>query len=110
MAGRSSHRIDAGTLQVGAMTAFITYAMQIVMSFLMLTMMSIMLPRAGVAADRIEEVLKTEPSIQESKSPIAQEIQQGIVQFSHVNFRYPPATPSSRLTTNFIWLRGRPRP
>lgn len=52
-------KIDAGTLQVGAMTAFITYAMQIVMAFLMMTAMSIMVPRAGVAADRIDEVLKT---------------------------------------------------
>ena len=54
----SAHRIDAGQLQVGAMTAFITYSMQIVISFLMLTMMSIMLPRAGVAAERIDEVYR----------------------------------------------------
>ena len=59
----SAHRIDAGQLQVGAMTAFITYTMQIVMAFLMLTMMSIMLPRAGVAADRIDEVITTNSSI-----------------------------------------------
>ncbi len=103
----SAHRIDAGTLQVGAMTAFITYAMQIVMSFLMLTMMSIMLPRAGVAADRIEEVLKTEPSIQESKSPIAQEIQQGIVQFSHVNFRYPNAKEDALEDISFTAQTGK---
>ena len=56
----SAQKIDAGTLQVGAMTAFITYAMQIVMAFLMMTAMSIMVPRAGVAADRIDEVLKTD--------------------------------------------------
>ena len=55
-----AHKIDAGTMQVGAMTAFITYAMMIVMSFLMLTMMSIMLPRAAVAAGRIDEVIQTE--------------------------------------------------
>ncbi len=58
--GFPAQKIDAGTLQVGAMTAFITYAMQIVMAFLMMTAMSIMVPRAGVAADRIDEVLKTE--------------------------------------------------
>ena len=63
----SAQKIDAGTLQVGAMTAFITYAMQIVMAFLMMTAMSIMVPRAGVAADRIDEVLKTEASVQNVK-------------------------------------------
>ena len=52
-------QIDAGTMQVGSMIAFITYTMQIVMSFLMLTMVAVMLPRAGVAADRIDEVLTT---------------------------------------------------
>ena len=56
-------QIDAGTMQVGSMIAFITYTMQIVMSFLMLTMVAVMLPRAGVAADRIDEVLTTEPAI-----------------------------------------------
>lgn len=87
----SAHRIDAGTLQVGAMTAFITYAMQIVMSFLMLTMMSIMLPRAGVAAERIDEVLNTESSIQETENPRKLKEHKGVVSFSHVNFRYPNA-------------------
>lgn len=87
----SAHRIDAGTLQVGAMTAFITYAMQIVMSFLMLTMMSIMLPRAGVAADRIDEVLKTDTSIQEVPDAKPLNKHEGVVTFSHVNFRYPNA-------------------
>ena len=53
----AAHKIDSGSMQVGAMTAFITYAMQIVMSFLMLTMMSIMLPRAAVSANRIDESL-----------------------------------------------------
>lgn len=87
----SAHRIDAGTLQVGAMTAFITYAMQIVMSFLMLTMMSIMLPRAGVAAERIDEVLTTEVSIEEPKQSRTLTKHQGIVSFSHVYFRYREA-------------------
>ena len=62
-------KIDAGSMQVGAMTAFITYAMMIVMSFLMLTMMSIMLPRAAVAADRIDEVIQTESSIVDIDEP-----------------------------------------
>ena len=86
-----AHKIDAGTMQVGAMTAFITYAMMIVMSFLMLTMMSIMLPRAAVAAERIDEVIRTESSIQDAKEP--QEITEhtGVVRFEHVSFQYPGA-------------------
>ncbi len=87
----SAHRIDDGSLQVGAMTAFITYAMQIVMSFLMLTMMSIMLPRAGVAAERIDEVLTTEVSIEEPNQSRTLTNHQGVVSFSHVYFRYREA-------------------
>lgn len=86
-----AHKIDEGVLQVGAMTAFITYAMQIVMAFLMLTMMSIMLPRAGVAANRIDEVLKTNASITDAKNPESLTEHTGKVTFSHVNFRYPGA-------------------
>ncbi|MCI5493988.1 MAG: ABC transporter ATP-binding protein/permease [Lachnospiraceae bacterium] len=87
----AAHKIDSGNLQVGAMTAFITYAMQIVMSFLMLSMMSIMLPRAGVAADRIDEVMKTESSIHNAEEPKKLAAHKGVLQFSHVNFRYPGA-------------------
>ena len=86
-----AHKIDAGTMQVGAMTAFITYAMMIVMSFLMLTMMSIMLPRATVAAERIDEVIHTESSIQDPKAPEELTVHDGVVRFEHVNFRYPGA-------------------
>ena len=86
-----AHKIDAGTMQVGAMTAFITYAMMIVMSFLMLTMMSIMLPRAAVAAERIDEVNRTESSIQDPKAPEELTVHDGVVRFEHVNFRYPGA-------------------
>ena len=86
-----AHKIDAGTMQVGAMTAFITYAMMIVMSFLMLTMMSIMLPRAAVAAERIDEVIRTESSIQDPKNPEELTAHDGVVHFEHVNFRYPGA-------------------
>ena len=70
----SAHEINDGTLQVGAMTAFITYSMQIVMSFLMLTAMSIMLPRAGVAAERIDEVLRTKSSIENPEKPAIHDI------------------------------------
>ena len=86
-----AHKIDAGTMQVGAMTAFVTYAMMIVMSFLMLTMMSIMLPRAAVAAERIDEVIHTESSIQDPKAPEELTVHDGVVRFEHVNFRYPGA-------------------
>ncbi|MDE6434710.1 MAG: ABC transporter ATP-binding protein/permease [Lachnospiraceae bacterium] len=87
----AAHRIDEGLLQVGSMTAFITYAMQIVMSFLMLTMLSIMLPRAGVAAERIQEVIDTEVSVKDIKRPQSIEKQDGVLSFEHVNFRYPGA-------------------
>lgn len=85
--------IDAGSLQVGEMLAFITYTMQIVMAFLMLTMVSIMLPRAGVAANRIEEVLRTEPSIHDKEAVRDEELQavKGEVAFEDVCFRYPNA-------------------
>lgn len=86
-----AHKIDAGTMQVGAMTAFITYAMMIVMSFLMLTMMSIMLPRAAVAADRIDEVLRTKASIIDKENPEKLTEHKGVIRFEHVNFRYPGA-------------------
>ncbi len=85
----SANHIDAGTLEVGTMTAFITYTMQIVMSFLMICMMSVMLPRAAVAADRIDEVLKTQPSIEDTPDSRTLENAKGVVAFHHVSFRYP---------------------
>lgn len=87
----ASKNIDGGTLQVGQMTAFITYSMMIIMAFLMLTAMSIMLPRAGVAAERIDEVIRTKSSIQEKENTKYIEKPKGILKFSHVNFRYPGA-------------------
>ena len=87
----AAHRIDAGMLQVGELTAFITYSMQIVMSFLMLTMMSIMLPRAGVAAERIDEVLRTKSSILDEEDAEAFEVEKGRVTYEHVHFAYPEA-------------------
>lgn len=90
------HAMETSGMQVGDLIAFITYTMQIVMSFLMLTVISIMLPRAGVAADRIEEVLRTEPVIEDpapAQLPAGLENRQwrGVVQFDHVNFRFPGA-------------------
>ena len=87
------HGIDAGSLQVGEMLAFITYTMQIVMSFLMLTMISIMLPRAGVAAGRIEEILATEVTIhdKENVEDGRMETVRGEIAFEDVCFKYPGA-------------------
>lgn len=87
----SAHRIDEGILQVGAMTAFITYAMMIVMSFLMLTAMAIFIPRAAVAADRIAEVLATQTSIKESENPVTDVKKEGVLCFDKVHFRYENA-------------------
>lgn len=87
----AAHRIDSGDLQVGAMTAFITYSMIIVISFMIITVMSILLPRAGVAADRIREVIDTEPSIKEKEEAKELKVTDGIVEFSHVDFKYPDA-------------------
>ena len=84
--------IDAGKMQVGDLMAFIQYAMQIIMSFLMITAMSIMLPRANVAALRIDEVLKTEVSIQDPETPVhPSESVKGEIEFDHVSFAYPEA-------------------
>ena len=88
----SAHKISEGLLEVGAMTAFITYAMMIVMSFLMLTMMSVMLPRAGVAATRIDEVLNTPFSIEETTTPKQLSNNDYTIVFDHVDFRYPNAS------------------
>ena len=87
----ASHRIDEGTLQIGTMTAFITYAMMIVMSFLMITMISIFLPRAGVAAERIDEVIQTRSSIADPENPQHIGQKRGRIEFSHVGFAYPGA-------------------
>lgn len=85
--------IDAGNLQVGDMMAFITYTMQIVMAFLMITMISVMLPRAGVAAERIQEVLDTRPSIHDPSASRDGELEKakGELTFEDVSFRYEGA-------------------
>ena len=85
-------RIDMGELQVGTMTAFIAYSMEIVFSFLMIASMAIFLPRAGIAADRVFEVLNTSSSITDKAD--AEDISgnsDGTVRFDHVSFRYPDA-------------------
>ena len=87
-----AHNVDAGTLQVGDMMAFIQYTMQIVMAFLMISMISIMLPRAAVSARRINEVVDTEPSIKDKEETKKFEPnKKGLVEFKNVSFRYPDA-------------------
>ena len=88
--------MDAGNMQVGEMIAFITYTMQIVMSFLMLAMVAVMLPRAGVAADRIDEVCRTKASIHDpdaaaAKPALEKKDWDGVIRFEDVSFRFPGA-------------------
>lgn len=85
------HNMDAGQLQVGDMMAFITYTMQIVMAFMMLSMVSIILPRANVSAGRVDEVLETKPTIVDPAQPKDDVDYQGEVRFEGVTFRYPDA-------------------
>lgn len=110
-----AHGIDAGNLQVGDMMAFITYTMQIIMAFLMMTMISVMLPRAAVAAERIDEVLESDTLITDAKE--AKDVNgAGEVEFHNVGFAYPGAkeevlqnisfTAKAGQTTAFIGSTG----
>lgn len=86
------HSVNEGLLQVGDMMAFIQYMMQIVISFLMISMVSIMLPRASVSANRINEVLETEAKIKDKeKTKKLDKNKKGLVEFKNVSFRYPDA-------------------
>ena len=87
-----AHQIDAGAIQVGDMMAFIQYTMQIIIAFLMITMVSIMLPRASVSAGRIDEVLATDPIIVDPKQPKRfKKNLKGLVKFDNVSFKYADA-------------------
>ena len=89
---KGAYAIDDGTMQVGDLMAFIQYAMQIIMSFLMIAMMSIIIPRANVAAKRIYEVLSTEPTIHDPDQPkLPAAGEKGTVEFDRVSFAYPEA-------------------
>ncbi len=102
------HNVDQGIMQVGDMMAFIQYTMQIVMSFLMISMISIMLPRAAVSARRINEVLETEPSIKDIENPkhFDKNIT-GVVEFKNVSFRYPDADQELLTDINFTAEPGK---
>ncbi len=102
-----SHAVDAGTMQVGNMMAFMQYAMQIIMSFLMITMMSIMLPRASVSAKRINEIMETKVSIESPKTARTPENnKKGEVRFEHVGFAYPGAEEETLSDINFTAQKG----
>ena len=100
-------RIDAGGMQVGTMTAFIAYSMEIVFSFLMIASMAIFLPRAGIAADRIYEVLNTETSIKNRDDAIElTPDDKGEIRFEHVSFRYPDAEEDVLTDIDFVAKEG----
>lgn len=87
-----AHGVDVGSMQVGDMMAFISYTMQIIMAFLMISMISIMLPRATVSANRIDEIIVTKGSILEPEvSKVDKMVTKGVIEFDHVHFSYPNA-------------------
>ena len=100
------HNMDSGQLQVGDMMAFITYTMQIVLSFMMLSMVSIILPRSNVAAGRVDEVLNTEPTIKDPEQPKDDHDFKGEVKFEGVQFRYGDADADVLHHINFVAKPG----
>jgi ATP-binding cassette subfamily B multidrug efflux pump len=84
-------RIASGDMPIGNLTAFLTYIIQILFSVMMATIMFVMVPRAAVSADRIQQVLKTEPSVNDPETPAAPCVEQGFIEFDKVEFRYPGA-------------------
>ena len=103
-----AHNVDAGAMQVGDMMAFIQYTMQIVMAFLMISMISIMLPRASVSARRINEVIETVPSIKDKEETKKfNPDKKGLVEFKNVSFRYPDADTEILEDINFTAEPGK---
>ena len=102
-----SKQIDLGNLAIGQMMAFMQYAMQIIMAFLMIAMIAIMLPRASVAANRVYEIIETKPTIQDPTNPIAlDESKKGLVEFNHVSFAYPGANEPVLKDVDFVAKPG----
>ena len=103
-----AHNVDTGAMQVGNMMAFIQYTMQIVMAFLMISMISIMLPRASVSARRINEVIETVPSIKDKEETKKfNPDKKGLVEFKNVSFRYPDADTEILEDINFTAEPGK---
>ncbi len=103
----AAHKIDEGVLEVGSMTAFITYAIMIIMGFLMLTMISIMLPRAAVAANRIQEVLDTKITLEDKENAEEAAPTDPTVSFEHVNFMYPDSEENALEDIDFVAEPGK---
>ena len=102
-----SKQIDLGNLAIGQMMAFMQYAMQIIMAFLMIAMIAIMLPRASVAANRVYEIIETKPTIQDPTNPVAlDESKKGLVEFNHVSFAYPGASEPVLKNIDFVAKPG----
>lgn len=102
-----AHSIDDGVMQVGNMMAFIQYTMQIVMSFLMISMVSIMLPRAAVSGKRISEVLDTDVTVKDPDVPVSFDgNNKGVVEFRNVSFRYPGADEDVLTNIDFVAKPG----
>jgi ATP-binding cassette, subfamily B, multidrug efflux pump len=100
------HRIDSGHMQVGALTAFLSYLMQILMSIMMATFMFVMIPRAEVCAERIQEVLTTQSSVVPPRAPVTQLSRHGFLELRGIEFRYPGAEVPVLCDVN---LTARPR-
>lgn len=99
--------VDTGIMQVGDIMAFIQYTMQIVMAFLMISMISIMLPRASVSAKRINEILETDPNIKDPEKELKfDENKKGYVEFKSVSFRYPDADTEILTDIDFVAKPG----
>lgn len=102
-----AHRVDAGEMQVGALTAFMAYLMQILMSVMMATFMAMMIPRAAVSSDRIAEVLRTESSVAPPAEPVTTLVGAGVLEFDDVTFQYPGASDPVLNDVSFRALPGR---
>ena len=100
-------KIDNGTLQVGTLTAFLTYTMHIIMSFMMLSMLSIMGPRAMISLNRINEVLNTTSKMKETKVPVEyKDNKRGVVEFKNVSFKFPDGSDYVLKNITFMAKRG----
>lgn len=102
-----AHSINDGNMQVGDLMAFIQYTMQIIMSFLMISMVSVMLPRASVSVTRIDEILNTQVAVKDPLHPeAAHQLQHGVLEFRNVSFRYPNAEEDVLSDLNFTAKPG----
>lgn len=99
-------RIDSGAMPIGNLTAFLTYVMEILISIMMAMTMFIMLPRAEASAERINEILHTEPSVKDPENPIIPPEKKGMVTFKNVSFQYPDAEAPVLSNISFTALPG----